>query len=173
MNFEKIKKNYDRLGLFQIVLFIPFSFGLFSIIIQCFMDYKILNHYSDYKPGILVVSGKKYDDENSGYGAMTHTYSVGTVNGVHIELLESRVRQLISKENIKINDTIYVWYRNDGLNTLPRLKGENKIKLGRYLHAYFRSFTLIGILPFVVLTMIVRRIKKKYIINAKIKSCNN
>ena len=164
---RNIKKTYDLLGLLQIVLFIPFIFGIGALLFQLFEDYLIISHYNVYRSGFVIVSDKFYETYNTDTGGIDVTYSVGYINGVKILLDEDKVSHFVSKKNIQINDTIYVWYRNDGIQTLPRFKYEKKIKLGRYLHPQFRYLMLFGIPPFIILTIILRRIKKKYITDEK------
>ena len=164
---RNIKKIYDLLGLIQVALFFPFFLFSGFFIFQLVEDYLILTHYNEYKADFLVVTNKQLDDGNTGYGGYTLTYSVGIINETKILLDEDQVRRFISKRDIKIHDTIYVWYRNDIKETLPRLKSETKIKLSRYLHPQFRYLMLFGIPPFIILTIILRRIKKKNITDEK------
>lgn len=168
MILNDIKKIYSWLGVLQVILFGPFFLGVGLVLFQIYDDYEILANYNEYKSGVLVVSDKVSEDFMSDGGpSTTFTYSVGIVNGIHIKLGESKVRQYISKKNIQINDTIYIWYRNDGKHSLPRLKDETKIIISRYLHPFGRVLMFFGIPPFIILTIIVRRIKKKYLTDEK------
>lgn len=156
-----MKKRLKYILIFLKVLsFVPFFFGSFVLIFQTVTDFRIISHKNQYKPGLFIVNEKT--DEGGGMVGWHVSYdsiALGTVNNIPLRLLLDRVKEYGYNSNI--GDTVYVWYRDDKRITLVRKKQDRTLHITRYILRDLRSLMLFGIPPFILITYILRRMKKK------------
>lgn len=145
------------LVLLQVLSFIPFFFGSFLFIVQTFTNFRIIPYVNEYKPGVFIVINKEWDDAGRNFGG--HYYANGTIGKDTVRLSLRRILQ--QKERIRKGDSVNVWYRDNKYVTLVRDQKDTKFPLHKYIYDIFPSLMLFGIPPFIIITYILRRMKKK------------
>lgn len=149
------------LVVFQILAFVPFFFGTFLFIVQSFTNFFVIPYAQDYKPGLFIVTNKAWVD--AGRTAGGSEFVDGTIGSDTVRL---SLKSIIDyKQKAEIGDTVYVWYKDDKKTTLVRHKNDMKFKVSNYIYDMFPNLMLFGIPPFIIITYILRRMKKKSLNN--------